>query len=258
MKTTIAKRCWKKNHKMRGYFSWENEASTTSARHQKHRAKKFPAITMAAFSASLPPSTTHPPSNKSSLLLLHSKTTNFISSPSFPNPRTIFHYHDSHRLVELSVNSYRITTRGGFTDEEDEEEDEICSFDEAVSLFNKRDYYKCHDVLEALWNNSQDPTRTLVHGILQCAVGFHHLFNQVCYFMKKNLIFLKEKWVNGMIHAEPQGSNDGTGRRAMQVEKNELRKGAVSSIWERYFCSTGIHLPHSAWTSCLSVSYILH
>lgn len=141
---------------------------------------------MAAFSASLPPSTTHPPSNKSSLLV-HSKTTNLTSSPSFPiNPTTIIHHHHSHRLVELSVNSYRITTRGGggFTDEEeDDDDDDICSFDEAVSLFNKRDYYKCHDVLEALWNNSQDPTRTLVHGVLQCAVGFHHLFNQVSIYI---------------------------------------------------------------------------
>lgn len=60
-----------------------------------------------------------------------------------------------------------------------EEEDDDHSFDEAVSLFNQREYYKCHDLLEALWNKAEDPTRTLIHGILQCAVGFHHLFNQV-------------------------------------------------------------------------------
>ena len=51
--------------------------------------------------------------------------------------------------------------------------------DEAVMLFNDREYYKCHDYLEALWNMAQEPTKTLIHGILQCAVGFHHLFNQV-------------------------------------------------------------------------------
>lgn len=78
--------------------------------------------------------------------------------------------------MEFSANSYRITSRGRITDDEDDEE--IRSFDEAVLLFNTRDYYKCHDVLEDLWNNSQEPTRTLIHGILQCAVGFHHLFNQ--------------------------------------------------------------------------------
>lgn len=52
------------------------------------------------------------------------------------------------------------------------------SFDEAVNLFNNREYYLCHDLLEALWNDAEDPVRTLIHGILQCAVGFHHLFNQ--------------------------------------------------------------------------------
>lgn len=37
----------------------------------------------------------------------------------------------------------------------------------------------CHDFLEALWNRAEEPRRTLIHGILQCAVGFHHLFSQV-------------------------------------------------------------------------------
>ena len=64
-------------------------------------------------------------------------------------------------------------------DYDDDDTSDNCSFDEAVMLFNDREYYKCHDYLEALWNMAQEPTRTLIHGILQCAVGFHHLFNQV-------------------------------------------------------------------------------
>ncbi|XP_073010715.1 uncharacterized protein [Typha latifolia] len=52
------------------------------------------------------------------------------------------------------------------------------SFDAAVRLFNGGDYHRCHDVLEELWYGAEEPTRTLLHGILQCAVGFHHLFNQ--------------------------------------------------------------------------------
>lgn len=62
---------------------------------------------------------------------------------------------------------------------EDEDDRDDYDFEEAVALFNDREYYKCHDFLEALWNDAQEPTRTLIHGILQCAVGFHHLFNQV-------------------------------------------------------------------------------
>ncbi|KAL5546917.1 hypothetical protein UlMin_006604 [Ulmus minor] len=72
--------------------------------------------------------------------------------------------------------SFRASYRFSASEEDDEEEN--CSFDEAVVLFNKREYYKCHDFLEALWNKAEEPSRTLFHGILQCAVGFHHLFNQ--------------------------------------------------------------------------------
>lgn len=52
------------------------------------------------------------------------------------------------------------------------------SFGVAVDMFNQGDYYGCHDVLEEIWNDAEEPVRTLIHGILQCAVGFYHLFNQ--------------------------------------------------------------------------------
>ncbi|XP_062111830.1 uncharacterized protein LOC133823209 isoform X2 [Humulus lupulus] len=75
-------------------------------------------------------------------------------------------------------NSFRIFYRLSPSDDDDEDDAEYSSFDEAVELFNKREYYKCHDFLEALWNRAEEPSRTLIHGILQCTVGFHHLFNQ--------------------------------------------------------------------------------
>nr|DAD43214.1 TPA_asm: hypothetical protein HUJ06_001444 [Nelumbo nucifera] len=80
---------------------------------------------------------------------------------------------------ERSLDCFRLCYRFSSDDFfEDDEEGENCNFDEAVLLFNNRDYYKCHDFLEALWNKAEEPRRTLIHGILQCAVGFHHLFNQ--------------------------------------------------------------------------------
>uniref|UniRef100_A0A0D9XWI3 DUF309 domain-containing protein n=1 Tax=Leersia perrieri TaxID=77586 RepID=A0A0D9XWI3_9ORYZ len=51
-------------------------------------------------------------------------------------------------------------------------------FDTAVALFNGGEFHACHDVVEELWYTAEEPTRTLLHAILQCAVGFHHLFNQ--------------------------------------------------------------------------------
>ncbi|KAL3506775.1 hypothetical protein ACH5RR_032157 [Cinchona calisaya] len=87
--------------------------------------------------------------------------------------------HSQLKEVELSDHksaSYRHSSWRRFTEEE--QDVDCCNFQDAVELFNNREYYSCHDVLEALWNKSQEPTRTLLHAILQCAVGFHHLFNQ--------------------------------------------------------------------------------
>lgn len=98
-----------------------------------------------------------------------------LTSPSF-NPLTHSNQHLNLRTSNsnnLFVVSYRYCTK-----EEDEDEEEH-NFDEAVTLFNGGEYYKCHDYLESLWHNAEEPSRTLIHGILQCAVGFHHLFNQV-------------------------------------------------------------------------------
>ncbi|RDX90860.1 hypothetical protein CR513_27229 [Mucuna pruriens] len=103
---------------------------------------------------------------------------NSLTLSSSFNPLTHSKQHLNHRSCNsrLLAISYRY-----FIEEEEEEEDdddENHNFDEAVALFNGGEYYKCHDYLEALWHNAQEPTRTLIHGILQCAVGFHHLFNQ--------------------------------------------------------------------------------
>ena len=95
------------------------------------------------------------------------------------SPRTT----NSRRITTIPL-SFRTSYR--FTADHEDGDEKITGdfgFDEAVDLFNQGAYYDCHDVLEALWNEAEDPTRTLIHGILQCAVGLHHLFNRVCDFI---------------------------------------------------------------------------
>ncbi|KAJ1688980.1 hypothetical protein LUZ63_013135 [Rhynchospora breviuscula] len=48
----------------------------------------------------------------------------------------------------------------------------------SVNLFNGGKFYRCHGVLEEMWYSAEEPIRTLIHGILLCAVGLHHLLNQ--------------------------------------------------------------------------------
>lgn len=99
----------------------------------------------------------------------------FSSSPSpYLKPQSI---KSSKSTRNSSNHSFCLSYRFSAMEDDDGTNDNF-SFDEAVTLFNNREYYKCHDLLEALWNRAEEPTRTLIHGILQCAVGFHHLFNQ--------------------------------------------------------------------------------
>ncbi|MEL7036145.1 MAG: DUF309 domain-containing protein [Cyanobacteria bacterium J06592_8] len=57
--------------------------------------------------------------------------------------------------------------------------DEIPSeFWEGIEQFNQREYYACHDTLEALWMEAMEPTKKFYQAILQIAVGLYHLSNQ--------------------------------------------------------------------------------
>jgi hypothetical protein len=45
----------------------------------------------------------------------------------------------------------------------------------AIEQFNARDFFECHETLEALWNADRGPQRVLYKGILQVGVGCYHL-----------------------------------------------------------------------------------
>ncbi len=48
---------------------------------------------------------------------------------------------------------------------------------QGIAQFNDREYYACHDTLEALWMDSVDPDRKFYQGVLQIAVACYHLHN---------------------------------------------------------------------------------
>nr|XP_043622930.1 uncharacterized protein LOC122594554 [Erigeron canadensis] len=103
----------------------------------------------------------------SNSIFINNQFSRFLSSTSSSLSR---HY------KPLVFASYRFPRR---SIQADDDSSRSSKFGEAVGLFNSREYYGCHDILEDIWNDSEDPAiRSLVHGILQCAVGFHHLFNQ--------------------------------------------------------------------------------
>jgi len=46
---------------------------------------------------------------------------------------------------------------------------------EAIALFNRGEWYACHDLLEDLWHQCQGPDRQALQGLLQIAVAHLHL-----------------------------------------------------------------------------------
>jgi len=46
--------------------------------------------------------------------------------------------------------------------------------DEAARLFNAREFFACHDVLEEVWNESLGPERNLYQGLIHTAVALFH------------------------------------------------------------------------------------
>ena len=45
---------------------------------------------------------------------------------------------------------------------------------EGIALFNRGEFYECHEVIEHEWHAERRPIRRLYQGILQISVGFHH------------------------------------------------------------------------------------
>lgn len=57
-------------------------------------------------------------------------------------------------------------------------EDIAPEFWQGVEQFNQREYYACHDTLEAIWFEASEPEKSFYQGILQIAVALYHLSNQ--------------------------------------------------------------------------------
>ena len=44
-----------------------------------------------------------------------------------------------------------------------------------LELYNAREFFECHEVLENVWRSEKGPIRELYCGILQVAVGYYHI-----------------------------------------------------------------------------------
>lgn len=72
-------------------------------------------------------------------------------------------------------------------------------FWQGVAQFNQRQFYACHDTLEALWMEAGEPERTFYQGVLQIAVALYHLENQ----NQRGAIILLGEGMNRLRHYQP-------------------------------------------------------
>lgn len=49
--------------------------------------------------------------------------------------------------------------------------------DAGINFFNRGQYFEAHEVWEDLWRLTQGPLRLFYQGLVQAAVGLHHLSN---------------------------------------------------------------------------------
>lgn len=47
-------------------------------------------------------------------------------------------------------------------------------FDRGIDLFNRQEFFECHEVFEELWTFSQQPDRWFLQALIHFAVGFYH------------------------------------------------------------------------------------
>lgn len=48
-------------------------------------------------------------------------------------------------------------------------------FRRGIELFNEKEFFECHEVIEDLWLATQDEYKDLYKGVIQAAVALHHL-----------------------------------------------------------------------------------
>jgi predicted metal-dependent hydrolase len=47
-------------------------------------------------------------------------------------------------------------------------------FDEGIELFNRGEFFDCHEVLEQVWTPTRQPERWFLQALIHFAVGFYH------------------------------------------------------------------------------------
>jgi uncharacterized protein len=54
---------------------------------------------------------------------------------------------------------------------------ELDDFYLGINQFNEQKFFECHETLEKIWLKQEGETKELLQGLIQLAVGYHHMLN---------------------------------------------------------------------------------
>lgn len=109
-------------------------------------------------------------------------------------------------------------------------------FERGIDLFNKQEFFECHEVLEELWTFSQQPDRWFLQALIHFAVGFYHAGrdnpNGATRQLRKGL-----RKIQGYL-PEWDGVKTGEIARAVEQRLREIEAGCAVSSYPRIVMSS--------------------
>jgi len=100
---------------------------------------------------------------------------------------------------------------------------------EGIALFNRGEFFECHEVLEAAWMEASGGQKTFLQGLIQIAVAFYHLRRSNFIGSSRLLRAGLEKLSQGA--AQPEIADLEALLKTLTPLPDEIQAGKISTAW---------------------------
>ena len=112
-----------------------------------------------------------------------------------------------------------------------------------IAMYNRGEYYACHEVLEDAWRAEPDEVRFLYQGILQIGVAFHHLGNQNW----RGAVGLLERGIENVSRFTPRCQGVDTDRLVRESRRCLIRLQEIGPEQQDLFDWQQVPVVHTDW-----------
>ena len=100
---------------------------------------------------------------------------------------------------------------------------------EGIALFNRGEFFECHEVLEAVWMEASGDQKTFLQGLIQIAVAFYHLRRSNFIGSSRLLRAGLEKLSQGA--TQPEIADLEALLKTLTPLPDEIQAGKISPAW---------------------------